>query len=143
MEITEKLAHKNKTVMAIIVIVFLGYNFFIYTQKPPIEAQEMSELAIYGQQIYQDKNCTSCHQFYGLGGYLGPDLTNVISAEGKGTMYVKAFLNSGVKSMPQFNFSEEEKEALIAFLEAVDETGHYPIYETAHNFGWVSIKYKK
>lgn len=143
MQFSENLALKNRMVMGIILLVFLCYNFFIYTQNPPVKAQKMSELAIKGEQIYQKNNCTACHQFYGLGGYLGPDLTNVISAKGKGAAYVNAFLNSGIKTMPNFNFNEEEKEALVAFLEAVDKTGSYPIYETSNNtFGWVSINYK-
>lgn len=142
MKVSTNLALKNRIVMASIVVIFISYNIYIYNQNPPIKAQKMSELAIKGEQLYQKNNCTACHQFYGLGGYLGPDLTNVISTKGKGSMYVKAFLNSGVKAMPKFNFNEEEKDALVAFLEAVDKTGHYPIYEPNSKFGWVTIKYK-
>jgi len=43
-----------------------------------------SEKALQGQQLWQQNNCFSCHQIYGLGGYLGPDLTNVYSQRGKG-----------------------------------------------------------
>jgi len=78
-----------------------------------------------------------------LGGYLGPDLTNVISVKGKGPEYVKAFLNSGVKAMPKFNFTEEEKEQLVAFLTTVDQSGFYPNYEGEKSItGFVNIKYK-
>ena len=104
----------------------------------------MSENALEGEHIWQENNCMACHQLYGLGGYLGPDLTNVISNPSKGKEYVKAFFNSGVKSMPKFNFSEEEKEALASFLEHVDNTGFYPNKNAEFDYsGWVSIEYKE
>jgi nitric oxide reductase subunit C len=129
--------------MSIIVVVFIAYNMVIYTQGTSNKYPKVSKEALIGEQLYQDNNCTACHQIYGLGGYLGPDLTNVISTQGKGVEYVKAFLNSGVKTMPKFNFSEEEKEALVAFLENVDQSGYYPNYdgEKAVN-GWVKLKLK-
>ena len=100
-------------------------------------------MAVKGQQLFQSNRCWSCHQLYGLGGYLGPDLTNVYSAEGKGSTYIKAFLNSGVKSMPQFHFSEEEKNALVEYLKTVDETGIYPNFDAEFEAtGWVKIKYR-
>lgn len=96
-----------------------------------------------GQQLWQRHNCFSCHQLYGLGGYLGPDLTNVYSEKGKGKDYIKSFLNSGVKTMPRFNFSEKEKAAIVSFLKEVDATGYYPNYNSAiHYNGWVEIETK-
>lgn len=103
----------------------------------------MSKAAIRGEHIWQENNCTACHQIYGLGGYLGPDLTNISSNPYKGTEYAKAFFNSGVKSMPKFNFNTSEKNDLAEFLKAIDQTGFYP--NTDANFdntGWVTIKYK-
>jgi nitric oxide reductase subunit C len=133
----------NRLVIAMLVVMFAIYNFLVYSGAQPKEMPKMNALAIKGQQLYQDNNCTACHQLYGLGGYLGPDLTNVISTTGKGEMYVKAFLNSGVKSMPKFNFTEEEKNALVEYLSAVDKTGYFPNYEAEKKTnGWVKIKTK-
>lgn len=133
----------NRLVIVLLIVMFVVYNFFVYTGAQPKEMPKMSTLAIKGQQLYQENNCTACHQLYGLGGYLGPDLTNVISTPGKGEMYVKAFLNSGVKSMPKFNFTEEEKDALVEYLAAVDKTGYFPNYEAEMKpNGWVKIKTK-
>ena len=96
-----------------------------------------------GQKLWQRHNCFSCHQLYGLGGYLGPDLTNVYSEKGKGKDYIKSFLNSGVKTMPRFNFSEKEKAAIVSFLKEVDATGYYPNYNSAIQYnGWVEIDTK-
>lgn len=129
--------------MGILVGVFVIYNVFIYTEGTSNNYPKMSPKALAGGQLYQENNCTACHQFYGLGGYLGPDLTNVISVKGKGPEYVKAFLNSGVKAMPKFNFTEEEKEQLVAFLTTVDQSGFYPNYEGEKSItGFVNIKYK-
>ena len=84
----------------------------------------MSDAARLGQKIYQDKNCMACHQFYGLGGYMGPDLTNVIS--NRGEAYAGAFIASGPARMPDFKLSQDEVAALVAFLGFVDQTGTYP-----------------
>lgn len=129
--------------MATLVVIFIVYNIIVYTQGTSNNTPLMSAKAIKGQQLYQDNNCTACHQFYGLGGHLGPDLTNVISEKNKGAEYVKAFLNSGVKTMPKFNFSEEEKDAITQFLIEVDQTGFYPIVDADKKAnGWVDMKYK-
>lgn len=84
----------------------------------------MADEARYGQQLFQDYNCIACHQFYGLGGYMGPDLTNVIS--NRGEAYSRAFIAAGTQRMPNFNLSDDETGALIAFLAFVDQTGTYP-----------------
>ena len=134
---------KNIKVLVLLLSAFLVYNLIVYTQKSASSAPIMSSKALEGEKIWQENNCTACHQLYGLGGYLGPDLTNVISHPQKGDTYVKAFLNSGVNSMPKFDFSEIEKDKLVEFLSHVDQTGFYPNKEAVFNAdGWVSIKYK-
>jgi nitric oxide reductase subunit C len=90
-----------------------------------------------GHVLYQENNCVACHQIYGLGGYMGPDLTNVISS--KGEVYASAFLMSGTVRMPNFGFTEQEIEDLVRFLEFVDTMGTYqaPSYEISW-FGTVA-----
>jgi nitric oxide reductase subunit C len=130
-------------IMGSLVSVFGLYNFTIYTDKNPKYTTVLSQKAILGQTLWQQNNCFSCHQLYGLGGYLGPDLTNVFSIKGKGPDYIKTFLNSGIKAMPKFNFSEKEKEALVTFLKEVDQSGYYPNHNaTIEPNGWVDIQYK-
>ncbi len=84
----------------------------------------MGDTARHGQQLYQDNNCVACHQFYGLGGYMGPDLTNVIS--NRGEPYARAFITAGSVRMPNFGLSTAEIDALLTFLTFVDQTGTYP-----------------
>lgn len=81
------------------------------------------DITMRGKLIYQKYNCQSCHQIYGLGGYLGPDLTNVISAEGKGENLVRIMVSEGVRQMPSFELDQDEMDALIAFLKNVDSSG--------------------
>jgi nitric oxide reductase subunit C len=134
---------KNIYVITGLILLFSIYNFLIYTSKNDESYVALTKEAIIGQQLWQENNCWSCHQIYGLGGYLGPDLTNIYSDKNKGPNYIKAFLNSGIKSMPKFNFSEEEKEAIVTYLKHIDNTGFYPNYEADFKAnGWVELKYK-
>lgn len=73
--------------------------------------------------MWQSKNCQACHQLYGLGGYMGPDLTNIISDSIKGPAYASAFIQSGTAKMPKFNLSAAEVNELLAFLTWVDQSG--------------------
>lgn len=104
---------------------FIVYSSQVYTSGTDSpHAQPMSDEARVGQQVYQDNNCIACHQFYGLGGYMGPDLTNVIS--NRGEAYSRAFITAGTARMPNFELTDAEVTALIAYLGFVDQTGTYP-----------------
>ncbi len=130
-------------VIAFLIAIFAFYNYLVYSSNGYVAVEKLSPMAVKGQQLFQNNRCWSCHQLYGLGGYLGPDLTNVYSDEDKGPLYFKAFLNSGVKSMPKFNFSEEEKDVLVEYMKQVDETGIYPNYDAEiEATGWVKLKYQ-
>lgn len=133
----------NFLIIAFLITLFVIFNGFIYTSNENENPIKLSRQAMYGQKLWQENNCWSCHQTYGLGGYLGPDLTNIYSAENKGPMYIKAFLNSGIKSMPKFNFSELQKNALVTYLKFIDSTGYYPNYNAKFKpNGWVELQYK-
>jgi nitric oxide reductase subunit C len=134
---------QNRIVILILVVLVCIYNGFLYFNKNSSTTTFMSKSSINGEDLWQKNNCAACHQLYGLGGYLGPDLTNIISDTLKGDKYVAAFLNSGTKSMPKFHFSEREKEEIVAFLTHVDKTGFYPNKNARiRKDGWVEIEYK-
>lgn len=82
----------------------------------------MSNDAKEGKQIFQKYNCSACHQLYGLGGFLGPELTTVISDSTRGEIYAMAILRSGTSRMPQFHLKDKEIDQLISFLKYVDTT---------------------
>lgn len=122
---------------------FSTYNFVVYTSESAYQAAKFSEKALQGETLWLKNNCNACHQIYGLGGYLGPDVTNVYSTEGKGEPYIKIILNSGIQSMPLFSFNEAEKEQFVQFFKEVDQTGYYPdVTAQIEIDGWVSIKNK-
>ncbi|MGG7036675.1 MAG: c-type cytochrome [Flavobacterium sp.] len=134
---------KYLIVMTVLLVIFSIYNFTIYTSKSNYGNVHLSEKAIKGETLWLKNNCNSCHQIYGLGGYLGPDLTNIYSSKGKGGTYIKSIVNSGIKTMPRFNFNETEKDELVQFLKEIDQTGHYPnVGASIEPSGWVTIKYK-
>ena len=104
---------------------FLIYTLSIYLT--PLTVAKMStidpEKAVSGRIVWQKYNCQSCHQLYGLGGYLGPDLTNVVSNPKKGEMMIKQILKYGVKQMPSYNMPNDDYKCLIEFLKSVDASG--------------------
>jgi len=111
-------------------VIFFAYSAYVWTGGTTApQSVVMTEQVERGQHLYQASNCTACHQFYGLGGYMGPDLTNVISS--KGSAYASAFLISGTERMPDFGFDKQDIEDLVSFLEFVDSMGTYqaPVYE--------------
>lgn len=58
---------------------------------------------------------------YGLGGYLGPDLTNSVTAKGK--PYLKTFIQYGTARMPNLKLNEIQVDEVIEFLSWVDSSG--------------------
>jgi len=130
----------NKVVIVILVLTFGVYNTILYKEGAFIKREVLSAEALLGQQIWQDNNCTACHQFYGLGGYLGPDLTNVYSDSLKSEAYIRSRIIAGTGPMPKYIFSETEIDQLIAFFKAVDKTGYFPNKKAKKTkTGWVEI----
>lgn len=115
----------NRAIFVTLCAAFIPYSAYVYTRGTEVSHLDpMSNPARQGQMLYQKHNCVACHQLYGLGGYMGPDLTNVVS--NKGTAYARAFLMSGTQRMPNFHLNESELDAMVAYLEFVDATGRYP-----------------
>lgn len=96
----------------------------VYTLGTEVSSPAMTEQAVKGKLLWQKYNCIACHQLYGLGGYLGPDLTNEMSIRNE--KVVEVFLRNGSGTMPNFNLSENEITALIEFLRYADQTGRFP-----------------
>ena len=101
---------------------FISYSFLVYTNGTIGNDAVMNNKAINGKNLFQKHNCTSCHQIYGLGGYLGPELTTTISQPGKGPNYAKSFLQTGTQRMPNFHLTNMEQQDLVEYLTYVDQT---------------------
>lgn len=81
-----------------------------------------------GKMLWEVNNCLGCHTLLGEGAYFAPELGNVYVRFGNSTEAIKGFIKSrpkdgipGRRSMPQFNFTEEELEAIAQFLKYSSE----------------------
>lgn len=107
-------------VFCLLCFCFVSYSFYLYGNLDHSPIQNTSK-ADHGKRVWQENNCIACHQIYQLGGYLGPDLTNIYST--KGPEYIKVFVKNGTAIMPKFNLEENELEALVTYLKEIDATG--------------------
>ena len=115
-----------KRIFLVLFVCFLAFSIWIYAIplfSPSQYSEKELHLVAEGRLVWQKYNCHTCHQLYGLGGYLGPDLTNVYSRSGNNEHYIRGIVKSGVKQMPAFEISEEEMNALLQFLKNVDQSG--------------------
>jgi nitric oxide reductase subunit C len=104
-------------------ISYVAYSIIVYTKGTEksfsystAEWQKINQ----GKDLFQQYNCTACHQLYGLGGFLGPELTTAYSDKLRGELYMKTFLKNGGLRMPNFHFKDNEIDAIISFLKYVD-----------------------
>ena len=121
----------KRRIIITLVTLYMGYNLFVYSSGT-ITDISITEQARNGRQVFQKYNCIACHQIYGLGGHMGPDLTNVI--RDKGDVYARSFILSGTQRMPKFDISEQEVNDLIEYLGFVSSTSEYNTEK--HEFTW-------
>ena len=98
---------------------YLGYSSWVYTGGTE-NGSVMNGKAILGKALWQQHNCMVCHQVFGLGGYLGPELTTVISDSNRGEQYARIFLEKGGTQMPNFRLKPVETDAIIEYLKHID-----------------------
>jgi nitric oxide reductase subunit C len=130
---------------AVLCISFLAMSLSVYMNTENVDrgSELMSDEVMKGRQLFMDYNCTSCHQIFGLGGYMGPDLTNCYSSDG-GPQRAKMWLRDGFGAMPNLGLSDHEITELIAFLAYIDKTGTSPPKKFEINaIGTVDIKHYK
>jgi len=85
--------------------------------------ENLTDEVRHGKELWEVNNCVGCHSLLGEGAYFAPELGNVYQRYGNSTEAIKAFIQSrpkegipGRRSMPQFNFDDEELEAIAQFL---------------------------
>lgn len=112
---------KKTTVFFTLFISYAAYSFWVYTKGTELNTpSSFTKQERLGKELWQQKNCSSCHQLYGLGGYLGPDLTNITSDPKRGNNYAAAFIKYGGTTMPNFHLNDEQTAAILAYLATVD-----------------------
>ena len=108
------------SIFFVLCFLFLMYSLFIYSNLP-VQPPSVDVKVLAGKTVWQKYNCGACHQVYGLGGYLGPDLTNVYSTRGEN--YIKTFIQSGTKIMPAFSLEKDELNEIVFYLKNIDSSG--------------------
>ena len=113
----------QEIILGVLVLVYISISVVTYTDYPK-QAQHpaLTDLERKGLDLWRTNNCQVCHQFYGMGGFLGPDLTNRVTDETPDSE-ISWILVSGSRQMPAFGFQPAEQEALLAFLRAMSRTG--------------------
>jgi|GEM_PF-1521317 len=97
------------------------------TPAPPVNglrAPEDVRAFRVGRTIWLERGCAVCHSIYGLGGHLGPDLTN--AARPGMESLIRVTVRRGRGRMPAFDLSVPELNALVVYLRRIAATGTYP-----------------
>lgn len=105
-------------------LLFLALTYDTHKALPERDnRQNLTETVAHGKLLWEENNCVGCHSLLGEGAYFAPELGNAFQRLG-GREGIKGFIKSrpvdgipGRRSMPQFNFTEEELDALADFLE--------------------------
>lgn len=107
-------------------LLFLALSFDTIQALPKRDMrQNITPQVEMGKKLWETNNCVGCHTLMGEGAYFAPELGNVVARYGEDG--VKAFIKfrpvdgiPGRRSMPQFNFTDAELDALVAFLKHVN-----------------------
>lgn len=107
------------------VLVFLGLTFDTTRRLPQQDNRHaITDQVALGKKVWEENNCIGCHSLLGEGAYYAPELGNVYQRFGQSKEAIKGFIKSrpadgipGRRSMPQFNLTEEELDAIAEFLQ--------------------------
>jgi nitric oxide reductase subunit C len=118
------------------ILLFLALTFDTSGKTPQRDNHEaISPQVALGKKVWEENNCIGCHTLLGEGAYFAPELGNVYKRFGNSTEAIAAFIKSrpadgvpGRRSMPQFNLSDEELNAVAEFLKYSSEinTANWP-----------------
>jgi nitric oxide reductase subunit C len=117
-------------------LLFLVLTFDTMSALPERDnRQNITEQVAKGKAVWEQNNCIGCHTLLGEGAYFAPELGNVYTRFGNSTEAIKGFIKSrpkegvpGRRSMPQFDLSDEELDAVAEFLKYASEinTANWP-----------------
>lgn len=118
------------------ILVFLGLTFHTSRALPERDHREnITPQVARGKHVWEVNNCIGCHTLLGEGAYFAPELGNVYKRFGNNKEAIKMFLKTrpvqgvpGRRSMPQFNLSETDLDAIAEFLKWTSEidTANWP-----------------
>ena len=113
---------------AFFILLFIVLTYDTESVLPERDNREnLTEQVAHGKSLWEENNCIGCHSLLGEGAYYAPELGNAYKRLG-GADGIKGFIMSrpkdgipGRRSMPQFNFTPEELDAIAAFLKYTSE----------------------
>jgi len=108
------------------VLLFLVLTFDTTAKLPARDHREnLSEQVAKGKEVWERNECIGCHSILGEGAYFAPELGNVYKR--RGADFIKSWIKAmptgapGRRQMPQFHLTDEELNALVAFLKWTSE----------------------
>ncbi|MFO1423759.1 MAG: cytochrome c [Candidatus Competibacteraceae bacterium] len=108
------------------VLLFLALTFHTTWQLPGrIPTAAPAPEVARGKHLWETRNCIGCHTLLGEGAYFAPELGNVYKR--RGPDFIKAWIKAqptkvpGRRQMPQFNFSDQQLDDIVAFLKWTSE----------------------
>jgi len=120
-----------------LLVSFSAYYLSLTQQDKISQSLTMTANQQLGQLVWQNKNCYTCHSIYGLGGHLGPDLTN--EAGRRNRDFIQAYIQQGSIGMPAQKLDEKPLQQLIEYLDFLNKTGEFPTHTfPAHPYGYYS-----
>lgn len=110
-------------------LLFVGLTFDTTRALPELDNRgAITEEVAFGKRVWEENNCLGCHTLLGEGAYYAPELGNVYTRFGNSKEAIIGFIKSrpregikGRRSMPLFDLSEEELNALAEFLKYASE----------------------
>lgn len=110
-------------------LAFIGLTLHTTMTLPQRDHREnITPQVVQGKLLWEENDCIGCHTLLGEGAYFAPELGNVYQRFGNSTAAIIGFIKSrpeqgipGRRSMPQFNFSDEELAAIAQFLKWTSE----------------------
>jgi cytochrome c2 len=88
----------------------------------PKAEKEREQMVRKGETLVQEKGCIACHKIKGVGATIGPDLTGVTKRLKIEIIRKRLHDPRSVKPdsiMPNFGFTDEEVEDIIAYLKTL------------------------
>ncbi|MBK9035733.1 MAG: cytochrome c [Myxococcales bacterium] len=111
---------------ALCVVAFIGLTVDTFARIPGQTHQgKITDSVRRGKDLWDRSNCMGCHTLLGEGAYYAPELTRVI--ERRGPVFIRAMLTDPEKMYPgqrrmwKYDFSERDKDDLIAFFTWIGE----------------------
>jgi nitric oxide reductase subunit C len=108
-------ASAKKVMLVVLVTTFVIQTGLVYSDDADLS---LSDDAVEGRRLFHEGSCQVCHQLWGQGGFLGPDLTNAASRIDETRLV--SLLTVGSGQMPAFGYSAQQIDYLQAFLEEID-----------------------